>query len=120
MVDYEKEIDKAIYDGIRSGVNKLICDQYNSPLTKVVNEAITANHSKFRKLIEESIAGCLVDEDFTNSIKTAIRGQLAKTLVHRFGGELEKQVNALKSDPTTRARIVIALEQIVSTQADKV
>jgi hypothetical protein len=34
-------------------------------------------------------------------------------LVQRFGGELEKQVNALKSDPTTRARITIAIEEIV-------
>jgi hypothetical protein len=38
---------------------------------------------------------------------------LAKVLIQRFGGEMEKQVNVLKSDPTTRARITLAIEEIV-------
>lgn len=42
---------------------------------------------------------------------------LAKTLVQRFGGEIEKQVNVFKSDPTTRARITLAIEDIVKQGA---
>lgn len=52
------------------------------------------------------------DDIFT----TAVRTTLAKTLVQKFGRELEKQVNALKSDPTTRARITIVIEEIVASK----
>ncbi len=113
-MDYEKEVNDAIRGGIREGVSRVFNNNYNNPLTKVVDEAVQNKHGEFRKLIDSAIAGCLVDEDFTSSIKVAVRQQLAKILVQKFGGELERQVNALKSDPTTRARIVLALEEIVA------
>lgn len=68
-------------------------------------------------ILEDAIAKSLNDTAFTDSIKQAVRQSLAKTLVQKFGGELEKQVNALKSDPLTRARIVLALDEIVKTKA---
>lgn len=113
-VSHEQEIHNAIRDGIRDAVTKCLSSNYNNPLEKVVSTSITSQESKFRKLIDESIASCMVCDVFTSSVKAAVRQQLAKTLVQRFGGELEKQVNALKSDPTTRARIVLALEEIVN------
>ncbi len=109
----EKLIQDAVADAIREGVKKKLTDSYDNPLSKMLNTAIAANEPAFRKLLETSIATCLNDADFSESIRQAVRQSLAKTLVQRFGGELEKQVNALKSDPTTRARIIIALEEIV-------
>lgn len=114
-MDINQEIDTAIREGLRDGVKKRLADGYGSPLDKVLAEVLLANGSKFRTLIDECVATAVNDETFRESIRSAVRASLAKTLVQRFGGELEKQINALKSDPTTRARIVLALEEIVKT-----
>jgi hypothetical protein len=68
-------------------------------------------------MLEQAVASCVGDPEFVESIRVAVRQSLAKTLVQRFGGELEKQVNALKSDPITRARITLALEEIVKERS---
>jgi hypothetical protein len=69
-----------------------------------------------RTLLVEGIKSALSDESFRDQIKAALRTKLAKVLIERFGGELEKQVNTLKSDPATRARITLAIEEIIKTK----
>lgn len=110
--EHEKIFDNAIRDGIRDGIREKF-KGYNSPIEKSVTAAIEQYSTKFRGLLEESIASCLNDKAFREEIASAVRASLAKTLIQRFGGEMEKQVNVLKSDPTTRARITLAIEEIV-------
>lgn len=114
-IDTDKLLDNAIRDGIREGIKAQFAG-YRSPLEKLVTSAIDAHSVKFRSLLEESISACVSNDDFRKEIRGAVQRTLAKTLVQRFGGEIEKQVNVLKSDPTTRARITLAIEEIVKTQ----
>lgn len=115
-IDADKMLENAIRDGIREGVKSKLTQGYNSPLDKLVEGAVTANATKFKVLLEEAISTCVANEEFRQEVRDAVHRSLAKTLVQRFGGEIEKQVNALKSDPTTRARITLAIEEIVKTQ----
>ncbi len=85
---------------------------FANPLTSLVQEAIKSKESELRALVVAAVEG-LKEPDIRAEIVDGMRKKLAKLLVERFGGELEKQVNALKSDPTTRARIVMAIETIV-------
>lgn len=115
MTDLEQQVLNAIRDGLRDGVKqKLSC--YGSPLDKLIESVIAAHATEFRTLLEASIASCMTDKQFRDNIAEAVRHTLAKTLA-RFGGEMEKQVNVLKSDPTTRARITLAIEEIVKQKA---
>lgn len=114
-MDAEKILEHAITDGFRDGIKSKL-GGYNSELDKIVNAAITTHGVKFRQLLETSIEKCMNDEEFQKSVQDGVRSHLARTLVQRFGGEMEKQVNALKSDPTTRARITLAIEQIVASK----
>jgi len=88
---------------------------YNSPLDKLIEETISGHRSEFRQLLEEGISSAIDSNEFRTEIVTAVNRSLATSLVQRFGGEIEKQVNVLKSDPTTRARITIAIEEIVKS-----
>jgi hypothetical protein len=115
-IDTDKLFENAIRDAIREGV-KAKLSGYNSPLEKLMTDAVAKHSDKFRQLLEESIGECVLDEEFRKQIKQAVTHSLAKTLVQRFGGEIEKQVNVLKSDPTTRARITLAIEEIVKQGA---
>lgn len=118
-VDYasiESRVQKAIDRGIYEGVKSVLNASYNNPLLAVINDSITDRASQLRELLETSIAATVDDPEFREQIRVEVRRSLAKQLVQRFGGELEKQVNLLKSDPTTRARITIAIEEIVKSK----
>lgn len=107
-------LDRAIADAIREGVKQHLLSSYKSPLEKLINDTIANSSGGISSLLAESIKSCVTNEEFREEIKSAVRQTLAKTLVQRFGGELEKQVNILKSDPATRARITLAIEDIVA------
>lgn len=113
-MDATKILENAVADGLREGVKARLANQYsNSPLDKLITETLADSVPAFRKLLEEAISSCTQDEEFRQQVKSSVRQQIAKTLIQRFGGEVEKQVNALKSDPTTRARITLAIEELV-------
>lgn len=116
MIVIEIDADQMLLNAIRDGMRAAVTDKlkgYNSPLDKLIEASIAKHATAFRELLESSIASTLTDDVFRNDIATAVRSNLAKTLVQRFGGEIEKQVNVLKSDPATRARITLAIEEIV-------
>lgn len=111
-MDTEQQILLAVQDGIRDGVKQKL-GGYGSPIDKLISEILIKHDSELRKLLDESITSAIGNQEFREEIRKEIRHRLASLLVQRFGGELEKQVNLLKSDPTTRARITLAIEQIV-------
>lgn len=115
-LDIDKEIFNAVRDGIRAGVSKRFTDLYNNPLDRIIKDAIERHSMAFRTLLEDSITTCMSDAEFRSDIAQAVRHSLAKILIQRFGGEMEKQVNVLKNDPTTRARITLAIEEIVKSK----
>lgn len=115
-IDSDKIISDAFRDGIRDGIKKRLTDGYNSPLDKMLTAALEAYSIPFKQLLEHSVGTCLEDAEFREEIAVAVRHSLAKTLIQRFGGEMEKQINVLKSDPTTRARITLAIEEIVKSK----
>lgn len=108
----EQDFINAIRDGIREGV-KMKMSGYNSPLDKQISAVLAEHDGEFRQLVHDAISSAISDTVFRDEIKQSMRHKLATLLVSRFGGELEKQVNALKSDPATRARITLAIEEIV-------
>jgi len=42
-----------------------------------------------------------------------LHNKLAKVLISKMSGELEKKVNELKQDPTTRAKITLAINKVM-------
>lgn len=116
-MDLNTIMEHAIRDGILSGIKAKFAQSYNNPLDVVMNDALGKFTPGLRSLLEDAIYSCINDVEFREQVSTAVRAKLAKTLIARFGGEMEKQVNILKSDPTTRARITLAIEEIVKAQS---
>lgn len=114
-INEQEIILNCIRDGIRDGIKARMTQSYNNPLDKVIESAIARHSPAMHAMLDESISSCVGDQQFRNDIAQAVRQSIAKTLVARFGGEVEKQVNVLKSDPATRARITLAIEEIVKT-----
>lgn len=113
-VNFSKIVDDAIRDGIREGVKNRLSASYNNPLDKLTDAALAGAAGPLKTMLDEAVSSCANDPEFRDQIRAGVRASLAKILVQRFGGELEKQVNALKSNPATRARITVAIEQIIA------
>ena len=116
-IDTEKLLMHAIMDGLREGVKSRICSTYrDNPIDKAITETIAKFDGEVRTLLADGLKSALGDPAFRDDMKTQVRHILAKQLVSKFGDELEKQINTLKSDPTTRARITLAIEEIVASK----
>jgi hypothetical protein len=113
-MDINEQIAKAINAGIVEGIKTQLTRSYQNPLDKLIEQSINERSGELKGLIREAIDSCASNEEFRQQVIQQTHAVLARTLVQRFGGELEKQVNALKSDPATRARITLAIEEIVS------
>jgi len=111
-IDADKLILDAIQEGICNAIKSKI-EGYNSPLEPAIRSCVAKHETKINAIIDDAIGTCVNDDEFKAEIMASTRTQLARTLVQRIGGELEKQVNALKSSPTTRARITMAIDAII-------
>jgi hypothetical protein len=116
-INADELLTNAIRDGIREGIKSKLGNGYDSPLDKLVKATIEKHSGQFTSLLEDALASCLGNTEFRNDIATSVRHTLAKVLVQRFGGELEQRVNVLKSDPATRARITVAIDEIVKQKS---
>ena len=103
-----KVAKSAIYDAIK---NELI--GYDKPLSNFVTEVLNVHKQEFVSLIDNEVAELLNTEDFKLAIKEALHMKLAKILINRIGGEIEKRVNELKQNPETRAKITLAITKIM-------
>lgn len=109
----EEKILKAIKTAISSAIENELSG-YNSPLKPIIKNVVDDNQDSLYALINDEFSSLLNDGDFKSSLKKALNDKLAKVLVGRMGGELEKRINELKSNPTTRAKITLAIESAVS------
>lgn len=111
-MDMNEQVQQAIQKAIHEGVSSVLTG-YQSPITGIVKDAIKVNDSEIRILLYASVKECLEEESFRETTKQEVRRILARALIQKFGGEIESHVCKLKADPTTRARITLAIDEII-------
>jgi flagellar basal body-associated protein FliL len=104
LAQCEKTIDKCITDALSA---------YNSPLKEAVNSALTVHRDALHKLASESVSELVNSDEFKQSMKTEMKRKLAKVLISQYGGEIEKTVGQLKADPTSRAKMTLAIYTVM-------
>lgn len=99
-----EDFQKAIRKGIETGVAGLFSNSYGNTYHKKIEELVSQNFDGLRSLMTEAINSCVSDAQFKEEIKASFRQQVAKKLIERFGGEIEKHVNAEKAKAEAEAR----------------
>lgn len=110
LAQCEKTIDKCITDALSS---------YNSPLRKAVDDAIMQNQDALNELASNSVSELVDSEEFKLSMKTEMKRKLAKVLISQYGGEIEKTVGQLKSNPASRAKMTLAIDNVMNELVGK-
>ena len=104
LAQCEKTIDKCITDALSA---------YNSPLKDAVNSALSTHRDALHELASKSVAELVNSEEFKQSMKLEMQRKLAKVLISQYGGEIEKTVGQLKADPTSRAKMTLAIDSVM-------
>jgi len=108
----EKQILTQVEKAISESITKELVG-YNKPLSKLTERVIEENSSELFSLINDEFANLLNGKGFKEALQEALHQKLAKTLIARMGGDLEKKVNELKQNPETRAKITLAISRII-------
>ena len=112
-MDLEKEILRTARSAITESIIKELTG-YNKPFSELISRVFKDNENELYELVNDEFSSLISSDGFKDNLKKALKEKLAKVLVSRMGGELEKKVNELKSNPATRAKITLAIENCVS------
>ncbi len=111
-------MEERILEQVNAAVGEAILKElvgYNKPLNKLTEKVIESHSEELFGLIDGEFSKLISSKGFKESLKDALQNKLAKVLVARMGGELEKQVNELKQNPQTRAKITLAINEVIES-----
>lgn len=118
LSDLEKQILGAAGDGIRKAIGDALTG-YNSLLTKFATEVINNNAVEIKNIMSEAFSKVVSTKEFREDIMAAFQHKVAKMLVGNLEGSVQKAVDALRGDATIRARMILAIEEIVKDNLPK-
>ena len=110
-------MNKELLSQCEKAINKSIIDTlsaYNSPLKDAVNDSIKEHQETIKNIAAEAVADLVDSEDFKCIIKEEIKKKLARVFISSIGGSIEKTVNTIKQDPTSKAKMTIAIDAVMS------
>ncbi len=119
MTDLEKAILRDTQQAIGTAIQTNLTG-YNSSFSKMINEVIDDHSAQLKGIIDDNFTKVISSKEFDQSVRNAFSHKLAKVLVNKLEGSVEKCVTTLRSDPTIRAKMILAIEEIVKqTQLTK-
>lgn len=86
---------------------------YDKPLSKITSDVIEKHYNEIFNIIDSEITSLINSKSFKEELGKALNAKLAKLMISRLGGEIEKQVNKLKSNPATNAKITLAINGVI-------
>jgi hypothetical protein len=86
---------------------------YASPLDAVINSIIAEHETEIRNIINTALETALHSKSLIKSVNDEFQHKVAKSLVAKLEGTVERAVEKLRQDQTLRARMVLAIEQLI-------
>lgn len=112
----DRTLESAILDQVKVAMADAVGKElvgYNKPLSTLCQKVISAHESELYALINSEVSALIGGDGFKSALKDALNDKLARVMVSRLGGELEKRVNDLKADATTRAKMTLAINNAI-------
>lgn len=113
-ISLEQQLHNTVRDCLVAGIAKSLESGYGNPLVKLAEAAVTSRQGEIQALFIGAIDKAL-SADFLPVLQQACAHKLAKVLVSKMEGEIEKKANDLRSNPETRAKITIAISKCIES-----
>jgi len=112
-MNFEQEIMNAVTDGIKKTISERMSG-YNTPMEKMVASVMEKNSKSIIEKMDNALKSVIDNPEFEAVLKEEFNRKVAKTLLSSLEGAVEKSANAFKSDPTLKAKMVIAIQEIIN------
>lgn len=110
----KKTILKIAQEAVHAKVAEHLGSSYNSPLNSILSEVITEHRDELKKIFDIALREAFEHEHFKNAVHDAFNHKLAKVMVSKLEGSVEKAVDAMRQDQTLRAKMILAIEEIIN------
>lgn len=110
-------LEKEILSAAQVAIGKTIAEslgKYDSPLVKLVNVVVTEHNTELKNLITDAFEQVIRTEDFKQSIVSAFSHKVARTIISNNDGLFDKVSNELKQDATFKAKMTMAVANVVN------
>jgi len=111
-VSLEQDILKTAQRAIGESISKVMTG-YDSPLVKLVKSVVDENSSTLRVIISDSFKQVISTDEFKQSIVSAFSHKVARTIISNNDGLFDKVSNELKQDSVFKARMAMAVSNVV-------
>lgn len=112
-MNLEDQIIGTVHSSIAEAI-KTKLSGYNTPLDNLIKQSIEKNAESISSMLNDAVAGCLIG-DFRAALQDACAKKLAKVIISKAEGEIEKQANELRSSPEFRAKLTIAITDTIKS-----
>lgn len=112
-VNLEADILKSVQMSIHESI-KAVLSGYDSPLRKLMFKVVDEHYQELKSLITESFATVIRTEDFKRSILDGFSHKVARSIISNNDGLFDKVSNELKQDQTFKAKMTLAVANVVN------
>ena len=111
-INLEKDILSTAQSAVNSAIKEVLT-KYDSPLTKIVKLVVDENSNELKGLISDSFTQVIRTDDFKQSIVSAFSHKISRSIISNNDGLFDKVSNELKQDAQFKAKMVVAVANVV-------
>lgn len=112
MDELTKNLEGIIMDGVRDAV-KTKLGGYGTPLDKIINDVISQRQSVIAQKMTAALDTVIAGDEFATALQYEFRHKVAKTLVSKMEGAVEKAANEVRNNPVLKAQLIQAFNMII-------
>jgi len=108
----ENEIKEVVINALKEKIAvRYTYEVVDNIVRDVMNEE--ASRTKLEKFVRSTLSFLQDDKQFEKAVKEEFQHKVAKAMVGKLEGTVEKAVDTLRQNPTLRAEMIIAIEKII-------
>lgn len=109
----EQDVLKTIQLSIQKSIAESL-SRYDSPLNKLVNAVIEEHSAEIKQIIAVALERTIRTDDFKVDLREAFSHMVSRRIISNSDGLLEKTCNELKRDAAFRAKLTLAVSNLVN------
>lgn len=109
----KRDVADVVREALMAKVGKVL-DGYNSPLDRIIHAVIEEHETELSGIVRQALALSFKDKQFVANVNQEFKHKIAKVLVGKLEGAVEKAAEKLRADPTLRARMIVAIEAMIT------
>lgn len=109
----KQDVLNIVFDGLSKTIGERL-GSYNSPLNNIVDGVIEEHADEIRTICREALKTVVKDKKFKDGVKFEFQRKVAKSMVGKLEGSVEKAVGVLRQNPQLKAEMILAIEKIIN------